>query len=96
MAGDPLLMILDEPTTGLDPEGIARVFEQLAVRRAAGASAIISTHETSRFSKHCTRVIAMSAGRVFTDLPVEELLAAGNAKTDDLWDVYTHLRKEVA
>ncbi|WP_138444470.1 ABC transporter ATP-binding protein [Sinomonas susongensis] len=94
MAGDPRLMILDEPTTGLDPEGMSKVFGHLAARRADGASAIISTHETSRFSKHCTRVIALAEGQVLADLPVEEFLLSGKARTDDLWEAYMHIRQE--
>jgi ABC-type multidrug transport system ATPase subunit len=87
MAGDPELMILDEPTTGLDPSGIHIVFDYLDRRRAEGASALISTHETSRFSRHCTRVIALREGRLIADLPTEEfmLMAPGS---DDLWSAY--------
>lgn len=93
MAGTPGLMILDEPTTGLDPEGIEVVFSYLDRRRQEGAAALISTHETSRFSRHCTRVVAMSDGRVLADLPVERYLALARQATDDLWDVYTQLKE---
>lgn len=93
MAGSPELMILDEPTTGLDPEGIEVVFAYLDERRKEGAAALISTHETSRFSRHCTRVIAMSDGRVLTDLPVDDFLALAPHRTEDLWDVYEQLKK---
>ena len=93
MAGSPELMILDEPTTGLDPEGIEVVFAYLDERRKQGAAAIISTHETSRFSRHCTRVIAISDGRVLTDLPVGDYLALAPHRTEDLWDVYEQLKE---
>lgn len=93
MAGSPALMILDEPTTGLDPAGIEFVFKNLELRRQDGASALISTHETSRFSQHCTRVIAMAEGRVLADLPVGDYLAIAPTSTDDLWDSYVELRE---
>lgn len=93
MAGSPELMILDEPTTGLDPEGIEVVFAYLDERRKQGAAALISTHETSRFSRHCTRVIAISDGRVLADLPIGEYLALAPHTTEDLWDVYKQLKE---
>jgi ABC-type multidrug transport system ATPase subunit len=93
MSGRPQLMILDEPTTGLDPEGIEFVFASLEERRASGASALISTHETSRFSKHCTRVIAIDKGRLIADLPVDEFLNLTDRPSDDLWDAYILLKE---
>ncbi|MEJ1113644.1 ABC transporter ATP-binding protein [Paenarthrobacter sp. CCNWLY172] len=87
MAGDPPLMILDEPTTGLDPSGISEVFAYLERRRRDGAAAIISTHETSRFSSRCTRVIAMENGSLISDLPVGEFMSVV-PQSEDLWDAY--------
>lgn len=94
LAGDPELMILDEPTTGLDPEGIEAVFGYLDDRRRDGAAALISTHETSRFSGHCTRVVAISGGRMIADMPVDEYLACSSRPTEDLWDVYQQLKED--
>lgn len=88
IAGDPRLMILDEPTTGLDPEAIHQVFTYLKDRTRQGASAIVSTHETSRFSRWCTRVVALHQGRVIADATVEEFMASASG-SDDLWDGYT-------
>lgn len=87
MAGDPPLMILDEPTTGLDPSGISEVFSYLERRRLDGAAALISTHETSRFSTRCTRVVAMHAGNLIADLPVEKFMEV-TPGSEDLWDAY--------
>ncbi|WP_181438409.1 ABC transporter ATP-binding protein [Curtobacterium sp. MCLR17_040] len=92
MAGAPELMILDEPTTGLDPEGIEVVFRHLDERRQQGAAALISTHETSRFSRHCTRVVAINEGQVLADLPADAYLALAPQPTEDLWDVYKQLK----
>lgn len=94
MAGDPDLMILDEPTTGLDPEGVEVVFGYLDSRRSKGASALISTHETSRFSHHCSRVVAIANGVVLADMPVGEFLALSPTPTDDLWTAYKVLRMD--
>lgn len=93
MAGDPHLMILDEPTTGLDPAGIRIVFEYLERRRAEGASALISTHETSRFAAYCSRVIAIRKGQIIADEPVEVFMTHAS-NSDDLWDAYEALAQE--
>ncbi|MGV8912427.1 MAG: ABC transporter ATP-binding protein [Rhodoglobus sp.] len=90
MVGDPTLMILDEPTTGLDPSGIETVFRYLDQRRSDGASALISTHETSRFSAHCTRVMALRGGRVIADEPVADFMNRA-PDSDDLWTAYLEL-----
>lgn len=90
MVGDPKLMILDEPTTGLDPQGMRFVFENLSVRTEDGATALISTHETSRFASYCTRVIAISKGRIVADQPVQEFLRH-DPRSDDLWDSHVAL-----
>ncbi|MFW0184317.1 ABC transporter ATP-binding protein [Rothia sp. CCM 9418] len=95
IVGNPQLMILDEPTTGLDPEGIETVFKYLDERKEHGTTALISTHETSRFSKHCTRVVAIDHGKIIADLPVEDYLSLSPRETDDLWDIYTHIRETV-
>ncbi|ARC55790.1 Lipopolysaccharide export system ATP-binding protein LptB [Frondihabitans sp. 762G35] len=95
LAGEPAFLVLDEPTTGLDPEGIGIVFDYLAQRRTHGASAIISTHETSRFARYCTRVIALDRGRIIADEPVEKFIARTDDH-DDLWAAYTVLQDEWA
>lgn len=56
IAGNPSLMILDEPTTGLDPSAIDTVFGYFQQRVSEGATALVSTHETSKFARYCTRV----------------------------------------
>lgn len=93
MIGTPTLMILDEPTTGLDPAGIRIVFDYLERRRAQGASALISTHETSRFATYCTRVVALRDGRVVADEPIARFTARAGG-SDDLWDAYEALGSE--
>lgn len=90
MIGSPTLMILDEPTTGLDPAGIRIVFDYLERRRALGASALISTHETSRFAAYCTRVLALKDGRVIADEPIARFTDRAGG-SDDLWDAYEAL-----
>lgn len=90
IAGDPDLMILDEPTTGLDPDAIARIFTHVCERAQQGATALISTHETSRFAEYCTRVVALHRGRLIADQDIEDFLTSTGGG-DDLWTGYRTL-----
>lgn len=87
IAGDPKLLILDEPTTGLDPDAIKRVMEYLKRHVDDGATAVVSTHETSRFLGYCTRAIAMNDGRIIADADIDTFMSVA-PDSEDLWDAY--------
>lgn len=72
LIGAPELLILDEPTTGLDPEQRASLRGLLS--RLPG-TVLVSTHQTEDVSALCERVIVMDAGIVRFDGSVPELLA---------------------
>lgn len=70
--GSPDLLVLDEPTTGLDPE------QRAALRRLLGAhpgTVLLSTHQTEDVSALCDRVLILDGGRVRFDGSVPALLA---------------------
>lgn len=85
--GGPKLMILDEPTTGLDPSAIDTVFGYLKSRTFEGATALVSTHETSKFADYCTRVIAIDRGRVVEDIEAAKFMEYV-PQSNDLWDAF--------
>ncbi|WP_157877679.1 ABC transporter ATP-binding protein [Streptomyces kanamyceticus] len=93
IAGRPRLMVLDEPTTGLDPDAVAQVFDFLRDSARQGSTVLVSTHDTSRFAEHCTRVLALSTGRLLADQPVRTFLAPVG-ESNDLWDGYRHLTRQ--
>jgi ABC-2 type transport system ATP-binding protein len=66
LLGRPDLLILDEPTAGLDPEQRLR-FRELLGTEAAGATVLLSTHQTDDVSALCQRVVVMDRGRVLHD-----------------------------
>lgn len=74
LLGHPELLILDEPTTGLDPEQRAALRGVLA-ETARTSTLIISTHQTEDVAALCERVIVLDAGKVRFDGAVTELVA---------------------
>jgi ABC-2 type transport system ATP-binding protein/ribosome-dependent ATPase len=63
LAHDPELLILDEPTSGVDPLGRARLWQTIAAAVRAGAGALVSTHYMEEAGE-CDRLIIMADGAV--------------------------------
>jgi lipooligosaccharide transport system ATP-binding protein len=60
----PSLILLDEPTTGLDPQARHAVWERLRALRGAGATLVLTTHYMDEAAQLCDRLVIMDAGRV--------------------------------
>jgi energy-coupling factor transport system ATP-binding protein len=67
LAMDPALLVLDEPTTGQDPEGTERVGRIVEAMQGAGRTVIAITHELAFAERWFDRVVVMDAGRVVED-----------------------------
>jgi lipooligosaccharide transport system ATP-binding protein len=63
----PELLILDEPTTGLDPQSRHQVWERLEELQAKGLSILLTTHNMEEASRLCDRLIIMDHGRVLVE-----------------------------
>ena len=63
LLGDPELLLLDEPTAGLDPAGVAQVRALLVSLRARGAAVLLNSHLLSEVERVCDRVLFMKSGR---------------------------------
>ena len=61
--GDPQILILDEPTVGLDPEQRLR-FRDLLSRAATGRTVLLSTHQTEDVAAMCAEVVVLHEGAV--------------------------------
>ena len=64
LIGDPDLLLLDEPTAGLDPAGVAAMRELLVSLRARGAAVLLNSHLLSEVERVCDRVLFVKAGRL--------------------------------
>jgi ABC-type multidrug transport system ATPase subunit len=73
----PRLLVLDEPTNGLDPQGIREVRDLLLELNAAGTTLLVSSHLLGEVEQLCTRVGVMDRGR----LVLQDELAALRAPT---------------
>ncbi|NBH09663.1 ABC transporter ATP-binding protein [Amycolatopsis sp. SID8362] len=73
----PRLLILDEPTNGLDPQGIKEIRELLTALNAGGTTVFLSSHLLAEVEQLCTRVGVVDRGR----LVIQEDLAALRAET---------------
>ncbi len=75
LLGDPKVLVLDEPTNGLDPEGIAEVREIVIDQVRSGITLILASHILSEVEKICSHVSILKKGQLLASGPVKELLA---------------------
>jgi ABC-type branched-subunit amino acid transport system ATPase component len=75
VAERPRLMLLDEPTTGLDMAETARLAEILGVIRARGATVLVVAHDVDFVMRACDHVYVLAEGRVLFDGPPEAVRA---------------------
>lgn len=79
----PRLLILDEPTNGLDPAGIHDLRELLAkLRDETGLTVLVSSHILAEMQQMCDRVSIINKGHIITTKTVAELLQVANAEED--------------
>ncbi|MDT0542649.1 MULTISPECIES: alpha/beta fold hydrolase [Streptomyces] len=79
MLGLPDLLILDEPTNGLDPPQIREMREVMIRYAAAGRTVIVSSHLLAEVEQSCTHLVVMDRGRLVEAGPVEEIAGTGNS-----------------
>ncbi|KJK59635.1 alpha/beta fold hydrolase [Saccharothrix sp. ST-888] len=77
MLGLPDLLILDEPTNGLDPPQIREMREVMIRYAAAGRTVIVSSHLLSEVEQSCTHLVVMDRGRLVSAGAVGEIVGEG-------------------
>ncbi|SEM04922.1 alpha/beta fold hydrolase [Streptacidiphilus jiangxiensis] len=73
MLGLPELLILDEPTNGLDPQQIREMRAVITRYAAGGRTVIVSSHLLSEVEQTCTHLVVMTQGRLLAAGPVAEI-----------------------
>lgn len=74
MAMRPEVLILDEPTAGLDPRGREEILEEIkAYRRHTGATILLVSHSMEDVARHAQKILVMNAGKVFCYGTVENV-----------------------
>jgi ABC-type multidrug transport system ATPase subunit len=73
LLGRPRLLILDEPTNGLDPQGIQEVRELLLTLNQEGTTVFLSSHLLAEVEQLCTRVGVMDRGRLVAQVAMDEV-----------------------
>ncbi|MGH9809864.1 MAG: ABC transporter ATP-binding protein, partial [Terriglobia bacterium] len=64
LVGAPRLLLLDEPTTGLDPQSRRQLWERIETMKKAGRSVLLTTHSMEEAQAICDRVAIMDHGRI--------------------------------
>ena len=93
LVSSPRLLILDEPTIGLDPVARTGVWERIAeVRGRTGMTVLVTTHYMEEAQEHCDRVALMHRGRIRALGTPDELIdepARSGGSLDDVFRAYT-------
>ncbi len=75
LAMDPAVLVLDEPTTGQDAEGVERVGAVVEAMRLAGRTVVAITHDMEFAASHFGRIVILREGIVVADGPPEQVFA---------------------
>jgi ABC-2 type transport system ATP-binding protein len=87
MLGMPELLVLDEPTDGLDPPQIAEMRRVLKRYATAGRAVLVSSHLLAEVEQTCTHVVVVHKGEIVASGPVEEIVGESPTVQFEVSDV---------
>ncbi|WIM96163.1 alpha/beta fold hydrolase [Actinoplanes oblitus] len=87
MLGLPELLVLDEPTDGLDPPQIAEMRRVLQRYATDGRAVLVSSHLLAEVEQTCTHAVVVNKGRIVAAGPVEEIVGESPSVAIDVTDV---------
>ncbi|MPZ88410.1 MAG: ATP-binding cassette domain-containing protein [Nitriliruptorales bacterium] len=76
LVNDPELVVLDEPTTGLDPQARQLVWQRLRMLVAGGKTLLLTTHYMEEAAQLCDQLVVMDQGRIIAEGSPRELIEA--------------------
>jgi len=85
LVNNPDLLILDEPTTGLDPHSRRAVWDKLNHLKSRNTTLLLTTHYMEEAEKLCDRVAIMDSGRIVAVDAPENLMAAHGGNLEDVY-----------
>lgn len=98
LLSDPEVLVLDEPTNGLDPQGIVEIRDLINELSSKGKTIIIASHLIDEIEKVCTHVAIMKKGNLLQYGPVSDILVADpriEIASENLVDLEEVLKKQL-
>ena len=80
LINEPEILLLDEPTTGLDPQARHLLWERLYQLKADGVTLVLTTHYMDEAEQLCDRLVVMDAGRIAAEGTPQELISAHSSR----------------
>ena len=100
LAMSPEIMILDEPTAGLDPQGAIKIMNLLSELNMEGITIVISTHDVDLVSKYVNKIFVMADGEIIDEgtpkeiFSNEDLIEKANLKLPIISELFKALNDE--
>ncbi len=97
LLNQPRILLLDEPTTGLDPTARREIWEILRkIKETSNTSMILTTHYMEEAEQLCDRIVVLDHGQILKEGPIRELLSGTSKNLDELFIELTgrHLHEE--
>ena len=83
---EPDLLLLDEPTAGMDVRARKEFWETMQTEAERGRTIVFATHFLQEAADFADRIVLMRAGRIVVDGPVDEVTRAGHRTLSGIWD----------
>ncbi|MGH2571057.1 MAG: ABC transporter ATP-binding protein [bacterium] len=92
----PRLLILDEPTTGLDPQARHLIWSRVRALKSDGTTCLLTTHYMDEAAQLCDRVILMDRGKILLEgSPATVVAAEAGREVVELWNATAEVREFV-
>jgi ABC-2 type transport system ATP-binding protein len=85
LLGEPEVLLLDEPTVGVDPQSRAFLLESIRALAGPGRTIVYTSHYMEEVQAICDRVAILDSGRVLASGALSELLQGGHRNLEDLF-----------
>jgi len=82
--GDPQVLVLDEPTAGLDPQMRREVQNHIRAMKSAGRAVLLTTHDMAEAEQLCDRIAVIASGRIVAMGSPSELIADSGGSLEDV------------